>query len=84
MKNVMVRSSPCEECGAELLWTQNAWKIGDTGQAAYCCANGHVVDPTVTRQCPVCGLHDTVLLGDKDGRQQFRCAACRETFEWPR
>ena len=84
MNNVMVRSSPCGECGAELLWTQNAWKVGDTGHAAYCCENGHVVDPAVTRQCPACGLHDTVLLGDKDGRQQFRCAACREAFEWPR
>ena len=34
MKNAIVRSSPCYECGAEMLWTQNAWKTGETGQAA--------------------------------------------------
>ena len=84
MKNAMVRSSPCVECGAELLWTQNAWKVGDTGHAAYCCQTGHVVDPSLTRQCPTCGIHDTVLLEDHDGHQQFRCAACHATFEWPR
>ena len=84
MTSPMVRSTPCVECGAELLWTQNAWKVGDTGQAAYCCENGHVVDPALTRQCPVCGIHDTVLLDDTDGRQQFRCAVCRQAFEWPR
>lgn len=84
MKNAMARSAPCEECGAELIWTQNAWKVGDTGQAAYCCQHGHVVDPALTRQCPACGIHDTVLLEDKDGRQQFRCTACGKPFEWPR
>ena len=36
MENTMVRSSgQCSECGAEMLWTQNAWKTGETGQAAY-------------------------------------------------
>jgi hypothetical protein len=80
----MLRSTPCAECGAELVWTQNAWKAGDTGQAAYSCQNGHVVDPTLTRQCPACGIHDTVLLDDTDGVQRFRCAACREAFAWPR
>jgi ribosomal protein S27AE len=84
MKNDMVRSSPCVECGAELLWTQNAWKTGETGRAAYRCQNGHVVDPSLTRQCPACGIHDTVLLADADGRQRFRCTRCRETFELPR
>ena len=84
MKNTMVRSSPCVECGAELLWTQNAWKAGDIGHAAYCCLNGHVVDPSLTRQCPTCGIHDTVLSGEHEGHQQFRCAACQATFAWPR
>ena len=84
MENTIVRSSPCSECGSEMLWTQNAWKTGDTGQAAYHCQNGHVLDPSLTRQCPVCGLHDTVLLDDRDGRQQFRCARCRKAFEVPR
>lgn len=84
MKNAMVRSSPCVECDGELIWTQNAWKVGDTGYAAYACQNGHVVDPVLTRQCPACGIHDTVMLEDKGGVQQFRCAACGETFAWPR
>jgi endogenous inhibitor of DNA gyrase (YacG/DUF329 family) len=84
MGNTLLRSSPCSECGAELLWTQNAWNQGETALAAYRCENGHVLDPTVTRQCPVCGIHDTVLLSDRDGHQQFRCARCRETFEFPR
>jgi hypothetical protein len=84
MKNGMARSSPCVTCGAEMLWTQNAWKTGNTGQAAYCCPNGHVIDPSQTRQCPVCGLHDTVLLSEHDGHQHFRCAGCGEAFEWPR
>ena len=84
MKNVMSRSSPCVECGGELIWTQNVWKVGEAAHAAYTCPNGHVVDPALTRQCPACGIHDTVLLQDNDGVQQFRCAACREAFAWPR
>ena len=84
MDNTLVRSSPCPECGAEMLWTQNVWKTGETGQAAYSCQNGHVLDPSLTRQCPACGIHDTVMLADQGGRQQFQCARCREAFEWPR
>ena len=84
MENTMTRSVPCAECGGEMLWTQNAWKVGDVGQAAYCCQKGHAVDPSGTRQCPACGIHDTTLLTDQDGRQQFRCTRCGETFEWPR
>lgn len=84
MENTMLRSSPCPECGSDMLWTQNAWKTGDTGQAAYCCLNGHALDPSQTRQCPACGIHDTVLLADQSGAQQFRCARCGDAFEWPR
>jgi hypothetical protein len=67
-----------------MIWTQNAWKQGDTGHAAYSCEQGHVVDPALTRQCPACGIHDTAQLTDQDGRQQFRCWRCAEVFEWPR
>jgi hypothetical protein len=67
-----------------MLWTQHAWKTGDTGQAAYRCQNGHLLDPAVTRQCPACGIHDTLLLGERDGRQQFRCMRCADVFEVPR
>ena len=74
MENTLIRTSPCPECGVEMLWKQNAWKTGDTGQAAYQCKNGHVVNPALTPQCPACGVHDTELLGERDGRQQFRCA----------
>jgi hypothetical protein len=81
---MVVRSSRCSECGSEMLWTQNAWKTGDTGQAAYCCQNGHVIAPSVTPQCPGCGIHDTVLLSAERGRQQFRCTRCEEAFEVPR
>ena len=84
MENALVRSSGCSECGSDMLWTQNAWKTGDTGQAAYCCRNGHAIDPSLTPQCPACGIHDTVLLGGQDGRQQFRCMRCAEAFEVPR
>ena len=84
MENTLIRSQPCLECGSEMLWTQNAWKTGDSGAAAYRCANGHVLDPAKTRQCPSCGVHDTVLLdGDADGRQQFRCARCGTPFTFP-
>ncbi len=84
MENTLIRSSPCAECGAEMVWTQNAWKTGDLGNAAYRCQNGHVLDPSLTCQCPACGIHDTVLLADRDGRQQFRCERCGELFEVPR
>ncbi len=84
MENTLFRSSPCPECGADMLWTQNAWKAGEVGQAAYQCQNAHVADPSTTRQCPSCGIHDTTLLGERDSRQQFRCTRCAEAFEFPR
>jgi hypothetical protein len=67
-----------------MLWTQNAWKTGETGQAAYCCQNGHVVDPAQTPQCPACGIHDRALVSAEGGREQFRCTRCEEAFEFPR
>lgn len=67
-----------------MVWTQNAWKTGETGQAAYRCENGHVTDPSTTAQCPGCGIHDTALLSAEDGRQQFRCTRCEQAFEYPR
>ena len=82
--NTLIRSWPCAECGGEMLWTQNAWKTGDTGRAAYRCQNDHVLDPALTRQCPSCGIHDTLLLGENDGVQQFRCAHCEQGFQFPR
>jgi predicted RNA-binding Zn-ribbon protein involved in translation (DUF1610 family) len=84
MEDGIARSSPCPECGGEMLWTQNAWKTGDTGKAAYRCQNGHTLDPALTRQCPACGIHDTVMVDEQDGRQQFRCARCGERFDVPR
>lgn len=83
MTNTLIRSWPCSECGAEMLWTQNACKTGDTGRAAYRCQNGHVLDPSVTRQCPSCGIHDTLLLAESGDHQQFRCARCGEAFNSP-
>ena len=84
MDNTLFRSSLCPECGLGLLWTQNAWKDGEPGQAAYRCQNGHTIDPSVTRQCPACGIHDTALLDEQNGHQRFRCARCNEVFEFPR
>ena len=84
MSDGITRSQPCPQCGAEVVWTQNAWTVGDTTSAAYVCASGHVIDPNQTRQCPKCGVHDTTLLSDEQGRQQFRCAQCGELFGYPR
>jgi DNA-directed RNA polymerase subunit RPC12/RpoP len=85
MTNTIKRSARCADCGAEMLWTQNAWPAQDgTTAAAYRCANGHVLDPSKTRQCPACGLHDTVLLETESGRQSFRCNRCGQSFEFPR
>jgi hypothetical protein len=67
-----------------MVWTQNAWKPGDVAQAAYRCLNNHVLDPVATRQCPACGVHDTISVGEKDGREQFRCARCSSAFAFPR
>jgi hypothetical protein len=82
--NALFRSSPCADCGGQMLWTQNAWKVGEVGQAAYRCPNGHVLDPGATRQCPHCGLHDTTVITEQDGRQQLGCNRCSERFEFPR
>lgn len=84
MDNTLLRSSPCSECGAEMLWTQNAWKTGETGLAAYRCQKGHVVDPSLTRQCPACGIHDTRVEDEREGRQHLRCARCHAAFQFPR
>jgi hypothetical protein len=84
MDNTLIRSEHCSDCGAEMLWTQNAWSIGVGTQAAYRCAHGHVMDPTTTRQCPACGVHDTCLVDEADGRQRFRCSRCRTAFQFPR
>jgi hypothetical protein len=83
-ENTLIRSKPCEECGAEMLWTQNAWRTGDTTNAAYRCVNGHTLDPALTKQCPRCGVHDTVVAGEEGGRQQHRCLRCGELFHVPR
>lgn len=83
MDNSLVRSERCSECGAEVLWTQNAWKTGETGAAAYRCLNGHTIDPAKTRQCPKCGIHDTVHLADAEGVAQFRCNRCGTAFSFP-
>jgi hypothetical protein len=84
MENTLVRSVGCEECGGPMLWTQNAWHVGETHLAAYQCLEGHVVDPALTRQCPKCGVHDTALAGDEGGRQEFKCLRCNEEFQFPR
>jgi tRNA(Ile2) C34 agmatinyltransferase TiaS len=84
MENTLVRSSRCPECHGEMMWTQNSWKAGDSAQAAYSCQNGHVVAPSVTPQCPACGIHDTVLLSAEGGREHFRCTRCTEAFQLPR
>ena len=84
MSTGLTRSQPCPECGADVIWTQDAWKAGDTRSAAYICEAGHAIDPAQTRQCPKCGVHDTVLLSERDGRQEFRCAQCGEAFVYPR
>jgi predicted RNA-binding Zn-ribbon protein involved in translation (DUF1610 family) len=83
-ENTLIRSEPCPECGAEMLWTQNAWHSEGASSAAYQCLNGHVIDPVMTRQCPACGIHDTTVIGDADGRQQSRCLRCGELFQVPR
>jgi endogenous inhibitor of DNA gyrase (YacG/DUF329 family) len=84
MDNTLLRSVPCGECGEPMLWTQNAWRTGEGGTAAYQCLNAHVLDPGLTRQCPKCGVHDTSVTGTEDGRQQFKCLRCGEAFRYPR
>ena len=84
MKNTIMRSTPCHDCGAQMLWTQNAWR-GEDGvtNAAYRCMNGHVLNPSSTRQCPACGVHDTAPLSSDSERQHFRCAHCGKSFTYP-
>jgi len=84
MPNELVRSQPCAECGAEMLWTQNAWRAGDEARAAYRCAQGHVIDPASTRQCPNCGVHDTARILAQAGKDGFHCSRCGTAFEVPR
>jgi endogenous inhibitor of DNA gyrase (YacG/DUF329 family) len=84
MDNTLLRSAPCPDCGAELMWTQNAWPPGHETSAAYRCVDGHVVDPSTTRQCPACGVHDTTLLKNADGLQGFCCARCGQSCTFPR
>jgi endogenous inhibitor of DNA gyrase (YacG/DUF329 family) len=82
--NTLIRSIPCDQCGAPMVWTQNAWRADDNvSNAAYRCANGHVLDPADTRQCPTCGLHDTTLTDETD-RQHYRCLRCGRSFQFPR
>ena len=78
--NTLLRSESCAQCGAQMLWTQNAWGQGEHRSAAYQCANGHVDDPSTTRECPVCGLHDTRTLEPNDGDQIHVCNGCGERF----
>ena len=82
--NTLIRSEPCAQCGADMLWTQNAWHAEAVTNAAYQCLNGHVLDPATTRQCPDCGVHDTAVTGNADGRQQCRCLRCGRSFQVPR
>jgi hypothetical protein len=67
-----------------MLWTQNVWCAGATRAAGYRCPHGHVIDPTTTRQCPRCGVHDTRRVGPVSGREQFLCERCNQAFEYPR
>jgi DNA-directed RNA polymerase subunit RPC12/RpoP len=83
-ENTLIRSAECAECGAEMLWTQNAWPADDRTEAAYRCVNAHVVDPATTRQCPKCGVHDTELLASVGGQERFRCFRCGQSFDYPR
>lgn len=82
-ENTLLRSTPCPECGAQMIWTQNVWPSEGASHAAYRCSNLHVLDPSTTRQCPACGVHDTVLTDHAD-RQQYRCLRCGESFQFPR
>jgi hypothetical protein len=64
-----------------MLWTQNTWAEGDHRAAAYRCLNGHVLDPSKTRECPTCGVHDTRVEADNDeGRRMHVCDACGARF----
>jgi hypothetical protein len=85
--NTLIRSEPCPVCGERLLWTQSTWRepglrsATSLERAAYRCANGHVVDPAETPQCPACGIHDT---SRTDAPNTFVCHRCSERFTVPR
>jgi predicted RNA-binding Zn-ribbon protein involved in translation (DUF1610 family) len=64
-----------------MLWTQNTWAHGDSRGAAYRCLNGHMLDPSTTRECPTCGVHDTRLEeSSDDGHAMHVCNACGARF----
>lgn len=81
--NTLIRSVPCETCGARMLWTQGAWlepadgPAASSARAAYRCDNGHVLDPANTLQCPNCGIHDTSRL---EGTGTWKCSRCHTSF----
>jgi hypothetical protein len=83
--NTLIRSVPCDVCGARMLWTQSVWPQHHSNaavlvtRAAYRCDNGHIIDPAETPQCPACGLHDT---GRRD--EGFMCHRCQTRFTVPR
>lgn len=85
-ENTLIRSVPCEICGARMLWTQGAWTepadvSGDRfARAAYRCDNGHVLDPATTPQCPNCGIHDT---GRLESTGACKCHRCQSSFAAP-
>jgi predicted RNA-binding Zn-ribbon protein involved in translation (DUF1610 family) len=79
--NALLRSEPCPECGEPMLWTQNTWAHGDSRAAAYRCSNGHVLDPSTTRECPACGVHDTRIAESNDhGQTTYVCNGCGAGF----
>jgi ribosomal protein S27AE len=83
LENTLIRSEKCAKCGAEMLWTQNAWPVNGHTEAAYRCLNHHVLDPAETRQCPRCGVHDTRRTEIADGKETFHCFRCGRSFAYP-
>jgi predicted RNA-binding Zn-ribbon protein involved in translation (DUF1610 family) len=85
MENTLIRSERCPDCGEEMLWTQNAWPLDSHTEAAFRCRKGHVSDPSTTRQCPACGVHDTRRVeAAPEGTAAFRCYRCSTRFTVPR
>jgi predicted RNA-binding Zn-ribbon protein involved in translation (DUF1610 family) len=83
--NALLRTEPCPDCGERMLWTQNVWVHGENRAAAYRCPNGHVLDPSTTRECPICGVHDTRIVESsrRDGQTKHVCNACGARFAAP-
>ena len=81
MDNTLIRSAKCAECGTDMLWTQNAWPAEEKTDAAYRCMTGHVVDPSTTRQCPECGVHDTERAEKVGAHEHFKCLRCGTAFD---